>query len=321
MYSELFRLWFEWMDFVPPTSYLTDWYCRISTYMAAVIRNYSNWLVACVTLERFLMVVAPHYARNKCTVCNAKILCIMLFCILCVPSIQYLLYSQAETGGISASCDEHSRWIALDMIDLLISYGAVITVNIFSTALIIALLYRNRITRLSFTKHNRKKFCKSKFYAMQARLARTLSIISVLFLVCETPRTIIPFVIKFTGKTAVTVILLNSSYLLSGINHASNFWMYIYSSQRYSKVFKSKPRDQKRRFNRRYNTKSMGMSKVKQSINSRNSGQSYLRDTLIKNFVKSNLLTAHETLNGCLKIRFKPVIVGDKKLKSSKMMN
>ena len=67
MYMELFRVWFEWTQLVDPTIYFNDAYCRVVNYANGVVRDYANWLIACVTLERLAMVASPHRATYFCT--------------------------------------------------------------------------------------------------------------------------------------------------------------------------------------------------------------------------------------------------------------
>lgn len=54
MYFELFRVWFEWMPIIRQELYFTDVYCRAANYMNGVVRDYSNWLIACLALERLI---------------------------------------------------------------------------------------------------------------------------------------------------------------------------------------------------------------------------------------------------------------------------
>jgi len=67
MYMELFRVWFEWTQLVDPAVYFSDTYCRVVNYANGVARDYSNWLIACVTLERLAMIASPHRAKYFCT--------------------------------------------------------------------------------------------------------------------------------------------------------------------------------------------------------------------------------------------------------------
>ena len=67
MYLELFRVWFEWTQLVDPRLYFSDSYCRVVNYANGVARDYSNWLIACVTMERLAMIACPYKARDMCT--------------------------------------------------------------------------------------------------------------------------------------------------------------------------------------------------------------------------------------------------------------
>jgi len=67
MYMELLRVWFEWTQLVDPALYFNDAYCRAVNYANGVARDYSNWLIACVTLERLAMIAFPHRAKYFCT--------------------------------------------------------------------------------------------------------------------------------------------------------------------------------------------------------------------------------------------------------------
>lgn len=63
MYVELFRVWFEWAGLIPPDSYFTDNYCRAANYSNGIVRDFSNWLVACLAVERLIIVAFPYRAK------------------------------------------------------------------------------------------------------------------------------------------------------------------------------------------------------------------------------------------------------------------
>ena len=67
MYFELFRVWFEWTRIAPHANYFNNLYCGAMNYINGVTRDYSNWLIACVTLERLVLVACPYRARDLCT--------------------------------------------------------------------------------------------------------------------------------------------------------------------------------------------------------------------------------------------------------------
>lgn len=67
MYFELFRVWFEWTEIIDARYYFNDTYCRLVNYVNGLARDYSNWLIACLTIERLVMVACPYRARDLCT--------------------------------------------------------------------------------------------------------------------------------------------------------------------------------------------------------------------------------------------------------------
>ena len=72
MYVELLRVWFEWADIVSPDVYFTSGYCKLANYTNGVTRDFSNWLIACLTLERLLMVVSPYKAMSSILLNSSK---------------------------------------------------------------------------------------------------------------------------------------------------------------------------------------------------------------------------------------------------------
>jgi len=96
MYFELFRVWFEWIQLVPPEYYFNDVYCKLANYMNGVVRDYSNWLIACLTLERVVMMTSPYLARKFCTVRRAHRVVITLLTAICAPHVHTLIFSKAQ---------------------------------------------------------------------------------------------------------------------------------------------------------------------------------------------------------------------------------
>lgn len=56
MYLELFRVWFEWTQIIDPKLYFNDVYCGVANYTNGVARDFANWLIACLTMERLIKV-------------------------------------------------------------------------------------------------------------------------------------------------------------------------------------------------------------------------------------------------------------------------
>ena len=47
-------------------------YCRAANYANGVARDYANWLVACLTLDRVVRIASPYCARRFCTPRHAR---------------------------------------------------------------------------------------------------------------------------------------------------------------------------------------------------------------------------------------------------------
>ena len=67
-------------------------------------------------------------------------------------------------------------------------------------------------------------------------LTQMLLGIGILFLICESPRAIMPIYHKFHQKNLKTRIINSVTYIISGINHACNFFIYVLKGERFREV-------------------------------------------------------------------------------------
>lgn len=313
MYCELFRIWFEWMDFVNPSLYFGDWYCKINNFTNGVVRDYSNWLIACLTLERLIMVAAPFFAKDFCTVKRAKVVTLGLFFTLCVPHSHNIIYSTAQKKTSWVCWEDPTSQTAKvvgAVVEITVGYIVVVVVFILNIALTLLLVRCKLCTKRtgkSHHSHNRtqkEKQCSKKQERTQRRLTRTLIIVATVFLVCETPRIITAFICRFMQRTPTKRIILNLSYLLSGINHASNFWIYIFSSPRFRHIFMRELK---------LAEKKEALVKYRQRRKKKRLEQINDRESLIESSTgggrDGKFVRNIET--GCLKIEFKTVLLDD----------
>ncbi len=233
MYFELFRVWFEWMNLVDPEVYFTDLYCKLANFSNGVVRDFSNWLVAFLTLERLIMVVSPYKAKSFCTVKNARIATVTLLVAICVPHIHCIVFS-TPTKLVWWVCWEDENNAAASIIaaavEFIVGYSVVLVVFVLN--LILAFLVHNK----NFSSSLNVRSAGGRL-AQDRRLTRTLGLIAVVFLVCETPRIILSFMCRFLERTNARRIMLNIFYAISGVNHASNFFIYTLSSPRFRLLF------------------------------------------------------------------------------------
>lgn len=69
------------------------------------------------------------------------------------------------------------------------------------------------------------------------RLTRMLLLLALIFVLCETPRIVMQCILKFISRTPERRIVLNITFVISGLHHACNFFIYIVSSARFRAVF------------------------------------------------------------------------------------
>ncbi len=234
MYFELFRVWFEWMDFVKHEIYFTSGYCKFANFTNGVFRDYSNWLIACLAGERVIMVRYPYKAKRVCTVRNARIVCFILLPCICIPHIDCLVYS-VPSKDVSWVCWEDPNMpgshITTALVEVLIGYVVILVVFVLNVILI-TVLYRTGFSCLPSVRQDGRI---ARHHSR--RLTRTLLLIATVFLVCETPRIIVSIICRLMERTTTRRIILNLSFLLSGINHACNFFIYILSSPKFRSLF------------------------------------------------------------------------------------
>ena len=244
MYFELFRVWFEWVDIIRPSVYFTDVYCKFANYLNGVARDFSNWLIACLTMERVIMVANPYGARHLCTVARARTITTVLFLCICIPHCHHFFFSVAQkrTWWVCWEDPESKAApIIAAIVEFTVGYVVVVVVFVLNISLVL-LIYAKKIPRQGVGS-------RPGGGVRQRRLTRTLLIIAVVFIVCETPRMIMSFLCKFVHRTVLMRIVLNASYVLSGINHASNFVVYILFSPRFRSIMLDtlrKKRDERR---------------------------------------------------------------------------
>ena len=233
MYIELFRVWFEVVDIINPEVYFTSVYCGLVNFSTGLTRDFSNWLIAFLTLERVIMVAAPYKAKYICTVKNAKTATTILFIIICSTQLFWLCFSKPKKDGWWVCWEDESSAIAsilAAIVEFVVGYIVVIVVFILNMILII-LLYRSNYIPIHTTRKTRTRVARGR------RLTRTLLLIAIMFLVCETPRIIVSFICRFMERTNQRRIILNISFVVSGINHASNFFVYILASPKFRLLF------------------------------------------------------------------------------------
>jgi len=166
---------------------------------------------------------------------QAKRVAIGLLLILCIPHIHCLIYSQAQLN-IWWVCWQVSDSMTTRILSAVIEFtvGYVVIIVVFVLNLILSFhIYRNQIPSAPSSQCNLTAY---KRQTHNRRLTRTLLVVAVVFLVCETPRMLTSLLLKLIEKTPIRRIILNAAFALSGVNHAANFFIYIVLSPRFRQL-------------------------------------------------------------------------------------
>ena len=237
-------------------------------------RDYANWLVACLTLDRVVRIASPYCARRLCTTRYARFVVLVLFAVICVPHIHAIVFSRAQKRTDWVCWEDPAStagWVLAALVEFVVGYIVVIVVFVLNVILT-CMIYRNRVPTTAMpaaaaaaTARRRASPTGASSDAVNPalwvapppltprargsttdvvgrrslqnrRLTRTLIGVATVFLVCETPRMISSVVVKFVDRSPPRRIILNASYVLSGVNHAANFFIYIVSSPRFRQL-------------------------------------------------------------------------------------
>ena len=187
----------------------------------------------------------------------------MLFAVICIPHVHALVFSRAQkrTDWVCwEDPDSTAGWVLAALVEFIVGYIVVIVVFVLNVILT-CMIYRNRVPTPGHHQLAQRRPSPAgassdavnpallvgrradgstdligRRSLQNRRLTRTLIGVATVFLVCETPRMISSVVVKFVDRSPLRRIILHVSYVLSGVNHAANFFIYILSSPRFRQL-------------------------------------------------------------------------------------
>jgi len=122
-------------------------YCRAANYANGVARDYANWLVACLTLDRVVRIASPYCARTYCTPRHARFVVLLLFAVICVPHVHAIVFSRAQkrTDWVCwEDPDSTAGRVLAALVEFVVGYIVVIVVFVLNVILT-CMIYRNRV--------------------------------------------------------------------------------------------------------------------------------------------------------------------------------
>ncbi|XP_064635845.1 FMRFamide receptor-like [Lineus longissimus] len=231
-----------------------DWVCKMNVFFLFGFGDVAVWILAATTVDRFIAVVLPLKAKHLCTVVRS---CIVVFLIIVVAIVKnvHLWYtrgisytpadvnanvtsSAGSNATVSASCwylPDHSHfetyirpWIGITFYAL-IPMGVIFCCNIT----IIWKLRKMSKIRQTNSKTPGDSGGKIKPNSMTAMLLA----ISLMFMFMVTPAIGIYVAANFWAKdehsTAKLIMAFAITDILVGINHSTNFILYVIAGRRF----------------------------------------------------------------------------------------
>ena len=224
-----FRIWVEWMpELFPHDLFFNDTFCQIVNFCGHASRDISNWLVAFITIERMILIVMPLKARQICTVFRARVLVLVLVLIQSISYIPVVF----NTSAVFVN-----RWLCWTYPDESFFSRTIITVFIISSFVIPGVLILNVILGILVCSAQKIQSSQDDHLEQTRRLTRMLLSIGIFFSITEMPLFCAVLIYRYYGRTPSTRIFTSTAYLFSGINHASNFFIFVLSGERFRDVF------------------------------------------------------------------------------------
>lgn len=236
LYFELFRYWLEWMDWlIPPEHYFSDTYCKYGNYLGNASRDLTNWVVAIVTIERIVVLAFPLRAKSSCTPRTARIIVCILAISVLVAHVPSLIITKA-VNRVKWVCWAKSDSKLLEVLVTIVFYffGNIVIALVFVLNMtLIFLLYRARQLQPKKTPNSNV----SNRNSHGKRLTGMLLSVGIMFIACELPRLMVLSLYNVYGGIWSLRIAMSLAFLLSGINHTANFFIYVLSGERFRRVF------------------------------------------------------------------------------------
>ena len=205
--------------------------CNIQSWVVAVSSQFAAWIIICITLDRFAAIFFPHFAKRRFTKSRTCVVLSIVFMGLALINSHFFWSIRRNEEGV---CDINTdiHWLAeifktvWPWVDLsLYSIIPFIVITICNFAMITKLRLSRRQTHYLT---QRQQLSRARVNSMTT----TLLVISCMYLVTTLP------ISAFMLVHIVNINKLSSSQwmwfalvnLLSYLNSASNFLLYLVSS-------------------------------------------------------------------------------------------
>lgn len=195
----------------------------------------SHYFLCCITLERVLSVYFPHRIKTMCTVRLAKVLVILIPCILIVlePVIYYIFVQLDFVFGLIYYEEKFPKgFLSMNIVLLMMETIIPMSIILTGTILICIKLYTGNSLIKNNTSTSRRKA------EISNSITRTLLVTDLAFFVMQAPLfittlmfSIIEEVNLSSPETVITCLFITAFW--AQLNSAVNFYLYVLSGARF----------------------------------------------------------------------------------------
>lgn len=222
--------------------------CRFVIFMGILSLQYSVWLIAAVTVDRYIFTVHPlHHARLQLTRTKSLILMAAILCVLCIIDFHFFFTVTSESVNLNyGSYNETIYKCAAFMPN--ITQGFQIFWGIFDGAIysyvpLVVLMTLNVLIIRALRQARRNVSSMNRANSREVKVTIMLMTISFVFLLTTTPVTVL-MLTYFIGNNLewecweVRYNLLKTiTQMLMYTNHSINFFLYLVSGQKFRQEF------------------------------------------------------------------------------------
>ena len=192
-----------------------DWACKIFIWLHLSLPWISSWLLVCISVERAIVVYAPHKAKRLCTTTKAYIVTTFMYLLFLLSNIHAFFKYDIHSGN----CNPVDK----------IYHNAVggVAISLFSVVPALFIVICNFVIVCTLVKMSRvqKTMSHDKSASKDSKkLTRMLVMNCFFFLILTLPHNMI---IMFDDQAAIDINIKRAMYELTSLNHAINFFLYV----------------------------------------------------------------------------------------------
>jgi len=224
----------------------TEMGCRFHWFIVYLVTQFSSWMLACVTCERFILTWKPHRKDRFCNKQSSIIVVIVIFVCLIMLNGHYLfgyghVYIDSDNTTIVQKCipitDNYDSFILYTWtwIDLAIFYLIpMLILGVGNSLIAYKVLASNRRAKRTVAPANGASTTTTSVTRV-SNLTKSLMFVCVVFMICITPIVVFPIGQPYwergaTDKKLADMFLIETiANLLMYLNHSINFLLYFLS--------------------------------------------------------------------------------------------